>query len=481
MHIHILGICGTFMGSLAVIAQQLGHRVSGSDKNVYPPMSTQLEELGIELMEGYLPEHLQPKPDLVIIGNALSRGNLAVETVLNAGIAYTSGPQWLSQAVLQHKWVFGVAGTHGKTTTSAMLAWVLQYAGAKPGYLIGGVTQNFSRSASLGGSDFFVVEADEYDTAFFDKRSKFIHYAPRTAILNNLEFDHADIFEDLAAIERQFHHLVRTVPGNGLVVSPYGDPALDEVFSQGLWSPRQQFGVNVTDEVCRMLASGGGMFWNADLSENSGEEFEVIQYGQGTTGEVVNRCVLQWSMNGVHNVKNALAAIAAARHAGVDTAISVAALREFAGVKRRMEHLGTIEGVSIYDDFAHHPTAIETSLEGMAAKMAALDSHGRLIAIIEPRSNTMKLGIHQADLAAATKAADMVIWRKPEKSGIDFQMLVAQSPSKAYAFDSVEEIVSFIEESSAHNDQVVIMSNGGFDDIHQKLLAALGDAPGPLN
>ena len=469
------------MGSLAVIAKQLGHRVSGSDKNVYPPMSTQLEELGIELREGYHPEHLQPKPDLVIIGNALSRGNPAVETVLRERLVYTSGPQWLAQAVLQNKWVLGVAGTHGKTTTSAMLAWVLEYAGAKPGYLIGGVTKNFPRSASLGESDFFVVEADEYDTAFFDKRSKFIHYAPRTAILNNLEFDHADIFENLAAIERQFHHLVRTVPGNGLIISPYRDSVLEAVLSQGLWSPRQQFGVNVPDEVCRLLASGGGAFWNAKLSGDSGEAFEVVHYGQGATGEVVNRCGVQWSLTGEHNVRNALAAIAAARHAGIDTATSTAALREFAGVKRRMEHLGTIGGISVYDDFAHHPTAIDTTLRGMAAKMAAGDSGGRLIAIIEPRSNTMKLGVHQTDLAAATTAADLVLWKKPESSGIDFQTLLSQSTCPAYAFDAVEEIVSFVKEGSAHDDQIVIMSNGGFDNIHQKLLSALRGTPGSLN
>ena len=462
------------MGSLAVIAQQLGHRVSGSDKNVYPPMSTQLEELGIKLMEGYHPEHLQPKPDLVIIGNALSRGNPAVETVLRERLMYTSGPQWLSQAVLQHKWVLGVAGTHGKTTTSAMLAWVLQCAGVNPGYLIGGVTKNFDQSASLGESDFFVVEADEYDSAFFDKRSKFIHYAPRTAILNNLEFDHADIFENLAAIKRQFHNLVRTVPGNGLVISPYRDSALEAVLSQGLWSPTQQFGVNVPDEVCRLLASGSSSFWNANLSKDSGEAFEVVQYDQGATGERVNRCAMQWTMTGEHNVRNALAAIAAARHVGIDMATSVAALREFEGVKRRMEHLGTIEGVSVYDDFAHHPTAIDTTLRGMAAKMAAGDSGGRLIAIIEPRSNTMKLGIHQADLAAATAAADLVLWKKPEKSGIDFHTLLAQSKCPAHAFDLVEEIVCFVAEDSAPEDQIVIMSNGGFDNIHQKLLSALG-------
>ena len=309
---------------------------------------------------------------------------------------------------------------------------------------------------------------------FFDKRSKFIHYAPRTAILNNLEFDHADIFENLAAIKRQFHHLVRTVPGNGLVISPYRDSALEAVLSQGLWSPTQQFGVNVPDEVCRLLASGSSSFWNANLSKDSGEAFEVVQYDQGATGERVNRCAMQWTMTGEHNVRNALAAIAAARHVGIDMATSVAALREFEGVKRRMEHLGTIEGVSVYDDFAHHPTAIDTTLRGMAAKMAAGESGGRLIAIIEPRSNTMKLGIHQADLAAATAAADLVLWKKPEKSGIDFHTLLAQSKCPAHAFELVEEIVCFVAEDSAPEDQIVIMSNGGFDNIHQKLLSALG-------
>ena len=294
MHIHILGICGTFMGSLAVLAKQLGYRVSGSDANVYPPMSTQLQEQGIDLMEGFRHEHLQPSPDLVVIGNALSRGNPAVEYTLSEGLNYMSGPQWLAEFVLRDKWVLGVAGTHGKTTTSAILAWILEYAGMKPGYLIGGVTKNFPQSAHIGDSAFFVVEADEYDSAFFDKRSKFVHYGPRTTILNNLEFDHADIFDDLEAIQKQFHHLVRTLPGNGLIISPHNDSAIEEVFRMGCWTRRQQLGVAVPDEVCKKLTANEGVFWNACLKNEHGSEFELIKYGQGSTGEVMNRTLIQW-------------------------------------------------------------------------------------------------------------------------------------------------------------------------------------------
>jgi UDP-N-acetylmuramate: L-alanyl-gamma-D-glutamyl-meso-diaminopimelate ligase len=477
MHIHILGICGTFMGSLAVIAKQLGHQVSGSDKNVYPPMSTQLEGLGIDLMEGYHHSHLQPEPDLVIIGNALSRGNSAVEYVLNKGLVYTSGPQWLAQFVLRDRWVLGVAGTHGKTTTSAMLAWILEYAGARPGYLIGGVTNNFEQSATLGESSFFVVEADEYDTAFFDKRSKFVHYRPRSAILNNLEFDHADVFEDLAAIEKQFHHLIRTVPGNGLIITPYQDSTLEAVLAQGCWTSRQQFGLDVPEEVCNLLAANGGVFWNAEMACSHGAEFEVVKYGQGSTGQVLGRSLIQWQISGRHNVKNAMAAIAAAHHAGIDVATATAALREFKGVKRRMELLGKVEGVHVYDDFAHHPTAIETTLEGMAAKLKSAPEHSRLIAVIEPRSNTMKLGVHQEDLVNACQAADMIVWQKPEKSGIDFEKLLEDSATPADAFDNIEDIVRYLEESSMPGDHIVIMSNGGFDGIHQKLLQALSYSP----
>lgn len=473
MHVHILGICGTFMGSLAILAKQLGYRVSGSDANVYPPMSTQLAELGIDLMEGFLPEHLYPEPDLVIIGNALSRGNPALEQVLNEGLNYTSGPQWLAQYVLRDKWVLGVAGTHGKTSTSAMLTWILESAGMKPGYLIGGVTNNMPRSADIGDSAFFVVEADEYDTAFFDKRSKFVHYAPRTAILNNLEFDHADIFENLEAIEKQFHHLVRTVPGNGLLIVPHGEATIETVLRMGSWTPKQQFGIAVAEEVCKKLAANGAVFWNAQLGNEQGSEFELIKYGQGATGEVISRSLVDWGMTGIHNVKNGMAAIAAAHHVGIDVRVATEALRQYKGVKRRMELRGEVEGIKIYDDFAHHPTAILTTLQGMAAKLKAEAGSTRLIAVIEPRSNTMKLGIHQQQLIYACQKADMVVWQKPEKSGLDFNALVADSKVPSYVFSSADEIVAFMEENAVAGDHIVVMSNGSFDGIHEKLLLAL--------
>jgi len=481
MHIHILGICGTFMGSLAVLAKQLGYRVSGSDANVYPPMSTQLQEQGIDLLEGFRPEHLQPSPDLVIVGNALSRGNPAVEYVLNEGLSYMSGPQWLAQFVLHDKWVLGVAGTHGKTTTSAMLAWILEYAGMKPGYLIGGVTNNFPQSANLGDSAFFVVEADEYDSAFFDKRSKFVHYAPRTVILNNLEFDHADIFDDLHAIEKQFHHMVRTVPGNGQIIFPHGDSAIEIVLRMGCWTRRQQLGIAIPDEICKKLAANGGVFWNAHLINEQGSEFELIKYGQGSTGEVMNRSVLRWSLTGQHNVKNALAAVAAAHHVGVDVTTAIDALKDFKGVKRRMELRGSIEGINVYDDFAHHPTAIESTLQGIAAQLKSEGGGKRLIAVIEPRSATMKSGVHQDALIPATQAADLVIWYSTQDSKIDFHSLAAESKVPAYAFASIDEILAYLEESSLPGDQIVIMSNGGFEGIHEKLLKRLAAGPSTLN
>jgi len=473
MHIHILGICGTFMGSLAVLAKQLGHRVSGSDADVYPPMSTQLQEQGIELQEGFNPEHLEPSPDLVIIGNALSRGNAAVEYVLNQGLNYCSGPQWLAQYVLPGKWVLAVAGTHGKTTSSAILTWILEYAGLKPGYLIGGVCNNLPSSASVGDSSFFVVEADEYDSAFFDKRSKFIHYAPRTAVLNNLEFDHGDIFEDLAAIEKQFHHFVRTIPGDGLIISPRGDSNIEAVLQMGCWTGRQQFGIEVAEEVCKKLAANGGVFWNAILGNKQGSEFELAKYGQGSTGEVMNRVSINWGMTGRHNVANAMAAIAAAHHVGVEVATAAAALAQFKGVKRRLEFLGEIEGIKVFDDFAHHPTAIATTLDGMVASLSAQTGDSRLIAVIEPRSNTMKSGIHQKQLVAACQSADIVVWRKPERSGLDFSALVAASRAPGYAFTEIEDILSFLEENSRAGDNIVIMSNGSFGGIHAKLLKTL--------
>ncbi len=475
MHIHILGICGTFMGSLAVLAKQMGYQVSGSDANVYPPMSTQLEEIGISLNEGFDPACLEPAPDLVIIGNALSRGNPAVEHVLNNGLPYLSGPQWLAQYVLQGKWVLGVAGTHGKTTTTAILTWILSYAGLKPGYLIGGVTKNFPRSADLGESDFFVVEADEYDSAFFDKRSKFVHYSPRTAILNNLEFDHADIFDDLAAIEKQFHHLVRTIPGNGLILTPNSDANLEAVLQRGCWTPRQQFGINVPEADCQRLAVDNS-FWNAEIQDAAGAVFVLVKYGRdGESGQVSEKARHQvnWTMSGLHNVNNAVAAIAAAHHVGVDVAAACAALQEFAGVKRRQELRGEVAGVRVFDDFAHHPTAIKTTLEGMAAQLQQGQAQGRLLAVIEPRSNTMQMGTHQQELNDSCLAADMVVWFKPEKAALDFDALVAQSKVPGYAFSAVDDIVAFVCEQVRPGDSVVVMSNGGFGGIHEKLLQAL--------
>jgi UDP-N-acetylmuramate: L-alanyl-gamma-D-glutamyl-meso-diaminopimelate ligase len=473
MHIHILGICGTFMGSLAILAKQLGFEVSGSDANVYPPMSTQLEEQGIRLCEGFDPKHLRPAPDMVIIGNAMSRGNPSVEYVLDRGIRYTSGPEWLAQNVLHGRWVLGVAGTHGKTTTSAMLAWILEYAGMKPGYLIGGVTNNLPASASLGDSIFFVVEADEYDSAFFDKRSKFIHYAPRTTILNNLEFDHADIFDDLEAIKRQFHHLVRTLPGNGLILSGEGEEALEDVLARGCWTPRQSFGVDSVAADSLALLENGGVYWDAELIRDDGSKFALAKMGVG--GEPLAQVQVEWQMTGRHNVNNAVAAIAAAHHAGVEVFTAAEALNQFRGVKRRMELRGERRGIRVYDDFAHHPTAIETTLDGMAAKIEA-DRSGaaqRLVAVIEPASNSMRAGFHQDTLVAACHAADEVVWRRPSDSGLDFAALEANNPVPSCSFDDVDEIVGYLAKHSRSGDHIVIMSNGGFGGIHDKLLRAL--------
>ncbi|MFK7864317.1 MAG: UDP-N-acetylmuramate:L-alanyl-gamma-D-glutamyl-meso-diaminopimelate ligase [Pseudohongiellaceae bacterium] len=473
MHVHILGICGTFMGSLAVLAKQLGHKVSGSDANVYPPMSTQLQDQGIELTEGFNPAQLKPRPDLVIIGNAMSRGNPAVEFVLNEGIAYTSGPQWLAQYVLKNKWVLGVAGTHGKTTTSSMLAWILEYAGMKPGYLIGGVTNNFDTSARIGESDFFVVEADEYDTAFFDKRSKFVHYAPRTVVLNNLEFDHADIFDSLKDIKKQFHHLVRTIPSSGLIIYPEDDEALESVLEKGCWSPCQQLGVSVPNGTSSKRLSEGATFWNVDLLDAHGGKFEITKLTKTDARDVISRATVNWDLTGIHNVKNAVAAIAAAHHVGVDLKSAADALQQFKGVKRRMEFRGQVAGVSVYDDFAHHPTAIQSTLEGMAAKLANENQNSRLIAIIEPRSNTMKLGVHQQALVAASQNADRVIWLKPQEAELDIDSMITASEVSSFGFDSADEIVSFVKDNAQQGDHIVVMSNGGFDGIHEKLLSEL--------
>lgn len=448
MHIHILGICGTFMGSLALLAKAAGHQVTGSDANVYPPMSTQLEKAGIELVEGYEPTQFNPIPDLVVIGNALSRGNPAVEYVLDNRIPYTSGPQWLGDYFLREKWVLAVAGTHGKTTTSSMLAWILEYAGMKPGFLIGGVPSNFDVSARLGDSPFFVVEADEYDSAFFDKRSKFVHYRPRTAILNNLEFDHADIFADLNAIQTQFHHFVRTIPQQGLIVAPADDPNVQEVLNRGCWSELQGLG-NESD-------------WSMNLSESDGSAFAVSFQGkrQGT---------VRWGQTGVHNAANGLAAIAAARHVGVKPIVACEALCQFSGVKRRMEKLASIRGISVYDDFAHHPTAIATTLEGLRNKVGT----EKIIAVIEPRSNTMKLGIHKSQLAESTKLADQVLWYQPDNIDWSLADVVEAGPVPAEVLDDIDRLVEETLKQAGSSAHIVIMSNGGFAGFHGKLVRAL--------
>ena len=442
------------MGGLAILAREQGHRVTGSDANVYPPMSTQLEAQGIELMEGYEPSHLDPAPDLVVVGNAMSRGNPAVEYVLDRGWPYTSGPQWLSEHVLQGRWVLACSGTHGKTTTSSMLAWILESCGYEPGFLIGGVPADFGLSARLGKSDFFVIEADEYDSAFFDKRSKFVHYRPRTLIINNLEFDHADIFDDLRAIQRQFHHVVRTVPGSGRIISPAGVPSIEETLAMGCWSEQEQLSV-----------SGDAAVWQRGDCSDDYSQFRVIHQGQDQ-GEV------QWAHTGEHNVANALAAIAAARHVGVLPTDSVRALCQFQGVKRRMELLGCVDGVSVYDDFAHHPTAIETTLEGLRGRV---QKGGRIIALIEPRSNTMRMGIYKDRLAASTASADQVIWYQPP--GLDWSLdsVIADSPVPAELSCDLDACIEQLVATLQSGDHLVIMSNGGFGGIHQRLMTALND------
>ncbi len=450
MHIHILGICGTFMGSMAILAKQLGYRVTGSDANVYPPMSTQLQSQGIDVLEGYDPSHLQPAPDLVVVGNAMSRGNPAVEYLLEHGLNYTSGPQWLSEH-LRDRWVLAVAGTHGKTTTATILAWMLEHADMAPGFLIGGVPKNFDVSARLGESPFFVIEADEYDTAFFDKRSKFVHYHPRTLVMNNLEFDHADIFDDLAMIQRQFHHLVRIVPANGQIIVPTGEPALDEVLGQGCWTP-----------VVRTSVDGSEAQWQAKLLSDDGTHFEVFHDGV-TQGEV------RWSMTGTHSVNNALVALVAARHVGVRPEHAIEALNAFGGVKRRMELVGDVAGVKVYDDFAHHPTAIETTLQGIRNQVG----DAPVLAVIEPRSNTMRLGSHQQQLAASTAAANQVFWYQPVGLDWSLESVAANGSVPAVVLDNTEAIIDQVVAMAKPGTHVVIMSNGGFEGIHPRMVAAL--------
>src|SRR5688572_15478709 len=449
MHLHILGICGTFMGGLAVIAREAGHKVTGCDARVYPPMSTQLAAQGIELIEGYGAEQIQLDPDVYVIGNVVMRGNPLMEAILERGLPYVSGPQWLRENVLRGRWVLAVAGTHGKTTTSAMLAWILEHAGLKPGFLIGGVLQNFGVSARSSDTPFFVIEADEYDTAYFDKRSKFVHYPARTAILNNLEFDHADIFPDLAAIETQFHHFVRTLPASALIVSNAREAALERVLARECWSTVERFD-----------AQDG---WRAGEPDADGA-FEVYfrSTAQGT---------VRWKLLGAHNRSNALAAIAAARHAGVPPSAAIDALAHFENVKRRMEVRGVVRGVTVYDDFAHHPTAIETTLAGLRA---AVDG-SRIVAVIEPRSNTMKLGVMKQALPSSLAAADRVYCFS---GGLAWDPTEALQPlgAKASVLPDLDELVARIAADSRAGDHVLIMSNGGFGGIHAKLLRALESA-----
>ena len=448
MHIHILGICGTFMGGIAALARAMGHKVTGSDQNVYPPMSTQLEALGIELTEGYHPEQLQPLPDMVVIGNAMSRGNPAVEAVLAQKIPYTSGPQWLLDNLLKDKWVLAASGTHGKTSTASMLAWILDYAGMQPGFLIGGIPENFGVSARMGDSAFFVIEADEYDTAFFDKRSKFVHYRPNTLIINNLEFDHADIFNDLGDIQRQFHHLVRMVPGNGLILKPDGVAAIDETLERGCWTPQETIGKD----------------WQAQLIQEDGSTFSVSLAGEPVA-------TVKWSLIGMHNVHNALMAIAAARNVGVAPQVAAEALAEFQNVKRRMELRGEVSGVKVYDDFAHHPTAIATTIAGLRKQV----KQQKIVAILEPRSNTMKMGVHRETLMSSLQQADIAYFFQPPGMQWSIAEMASQSQIPIEVFTDLDEMVCHISQHAMTGQHLLVMSNGGFGGIHQKLLTQLAN------
>jgi UDP-N-acetylmuramate: L-alanyl-gamma-D-glutamyl-meso-diaminopimelate ligase len=450
MHVHILGIGGTFMGGVAAIAKAAGFRVTGADLNVYPPMSTQLQALGIEFVQGYGAGQLDLKPDMVVVGNALSRGSPVVEAMLDRGMAYTSGPEWLAEHVLREKHVIAVAGTHGKTTTTAMLTWILEDAGLAPGFLVGGVPSNFDATARFGQGRCFVIEADEYDTAFFDKRAKFVHYRPRTAILNNLEYDHADIYPDVASIRRQFNQLLRTVPGSGRLIVNGEDAELAATLEMGCWTPRETFGLGQGD-------------WSARIAPGSAaNRFSVLH--QGKEAALVN-----WPLLGEHNVMNALAAIAAARHVGVEPARAAQALGRFRGVKRRMEIRGVVGEVTVYDDFAHHPTAIETTLQGLRARVGS----ARIIAVLEPRSNTMKLGVHREQLAPALRSADRAWFLNPPDLGWDLPGAVAALGERAGFGANVEALVKDLVEDSRPGDHILVMSNGGFGGLHDKLLAAL--------
>lgn len=446
MHIHILGICGTFMGGIAVLARQAGHTVTGCDANVYPPMSTQLAEQGIRLIEGYAPDQVALNPDVFVVGNVVSRGNPLMEEILNRGLPYVSGPQWLAENILRNKWVLAVAGTHGKTTTTSMLAWMLEYGGLAPGFLVGGVPENFGVSARLSETPFFVVEADEYDTAFFDKRSKFVHYRPRTLLINNVEFDHADIFPDLAAIETQFHHCVRTVPGNGLIIANGREESVARILARGVWTPVERFGV----------ADG----WHAGAVDESGS-FDVF-FGSRHEGRV------HFSLLGEHNRLNALAAIACARHAGLPAPVAIEALAHFRNVRRRLEVRGSVNGITVYDDFAHHPTAIATTVAGLRSRVG----DARILAVLEPRSNTMKMGVMKDRLPESLAAADHVFCYAANL-GWDARPVFAPLASRATVLADLEALTEAIATMARPGDHVLIMSNGSFGGLHDKLLARL--------
>jgi UDP-N-acetylmuramate: L-alanyl-gamma-D-glutamyl-meso-diaminopimelate ligase len=454
MHVHILGICGTFMGGIAAIARAAGHRVTGSDRNVYPPMSTQLEAMGIDVIQGFEADQLEPAPDVVVVGNVMTRGQPVIEALLELGIPYASGPEWLSREVLKDRWVLAVSGTHGKTTTSSLLTWILEHAGLSPGFLIGGVPANFDTSARLGSDPFFVIEADEYDTAFFDKRAKFVHYRPRTAILSNLEYDHADIYPDVESIQRQFHHLVRIVPGGGRIVWNASDKRLEQTLAMGCWTPCEGF--------ARSDAGAPDALWTAQPTRDDFSHFEVLEGGK-------RRGTVSWQLIGAHNMENALAAIAAARHAGVVVEHAIEALESFKGIARRMQLRGEVNGVRVYDDFAHHPTAIATTIDGLRRRVG----NGRIIAVLEPRSNTMKMGVHQKTLGPSMLGADEVWLFTPPDLGWDAAPIVASLGKRGHASRDIGELASALARSVRAGDHVLIMSNGGFGGLHGKLLAEL--------
>ena len=471
-HLHILGICGTFMGGLAAIAKQLGFKVSGSDANVYPPISTQLEQLGIELMSGYQVDNFSDDIDLVIVGNAMSRGNPMVEYMLDRNIPYISGPQWLLDNVLKDRWVLAVSGTHGKTTTSSMLAWILEYAHMSPGFLIGGVPQNFSSSARLGETPFFVIEADEYDSAFFDKRSKFVHYRPRTLVINNLEFDHGDIFNDLSDIQKQFHHLIRMVPSNGLILSPANEEAISETLAMGCWTPTEFSNEESKQEPQQgtQQYTQSEMGWQVEKLNAQGSEF-IVKFNGKEQG------VVKWDLIGDFNIENGVMAIAAARHAGVPSSVSIEALAEFINTKRRFELRGTVNNISVYDDFAHHPTAIAKTLAGVRAKLSQQETEqtqaGRIFAVLEFRSNTMKSGIHKESLPQSLIDADQVFIYQDEQITWSVSDLIKQCKPPCQVEENIESLVESVAQQAKPGDIIVVMSNGSFAGIHDKLLNRL--------